>query len=40
MPVQGAEATGAVPDSAGQTPAAIDPTRYGDWVIKGVAIDF
>ncbi len=23
-----------------ESPGAPDPTRYGDWVIKGIAIDF
>lgn len=27
-------------DVAGQAKDSADPTRYGDWVRKGIAIDF
>ena len=34
-PPEAAEADGAAPD-----PDGIDPTRYGDWVKNGLAVDF
>jgi len=34
-----APAPAAQPD-AGQDPAGLSPTRYGDWVKDGIAIDF
>jgi hypothetical protein len=26
--------------TAGEDPLGLDPTRYGDWELKGVAVDF
>jgi hypothetical protein len=28
------------PAKAGEDPLGLDPTRYGDWALKGVAVDF
>lgn len=28
------------PASADEDPAGLSPTRYGDWVHKGIAVDF
>jgi hypothetical protein len=28
------------PAEPGNDPLGLDPTRYGDWALKGVAVDF
>lgn len=28
------------PEAAKEKPDALDPTRYGDWERKGIAVDF
>lgn len=28
------------PAAPGKDPLGLDPTRYGDWALKGIAIDF
>lgn len=28
------------PRATGNDPSGLDPTRYGDWELKGIAIDF
>ena len=33
-------ATDAAPKDAPKDPLGRDPTRYGDWELKGVAVDF
>lgn len=27
-------------DGSGDDPLGLDPTRYGDWELKGIAVDF
>lgn len=27
-------------ESAEEDPLGLDPTRYGDWTLKGIAVDF
>jgi hypothetical protein len=29
-----------LPTDAGEDPLGQDPTRYGDWTLKGIAVDF
>jgi hypothetical protein len=29
-----------LPAGAGGDPLGLDPTRYGDWTLKGIAVDF
>lgn len=29
-----------VKDSRAEDPLGLDPTRYGDWTLKGIAVDF
>lgn len=28
------------PTATGADPLGLDPTRYGDWELKGIAVDF
>jgi hypothetical protein len=28
------------PAHEGRDPRGLDPTRYGDWTLKGIAVDF
>ena len=28
------------PKTDGEDPLGLDPTRYGDWTLKGIAVDF
>lgn len=28
------------PPKQGEDPLGVDPTRYGDWTLKGIAVDF
>jgi hypothetical protein len=30
----------AAPAATGEEPDGLSPTRYGDWVLKGIAVDF
>jgi hypothetical protein len=30
----------AAPAASGEDPLGKDPTRYGDWALKGIAVDF
>jgi len=39
-PVPKPDAAAAKTQSAKGDPDGLDPTRYGDWELKGIAIDF
>jgi hypothetical protein len=39
-PVHWSDAPPPLPESAGETTEALSPTRYGDWVRKGLTVDF
>lgn len=30
----------APPETGQEDPLGLDPTRYGDWALKGIAVDF
>jgi len=39
-PAHWSDAPPPAPGAAASDPEALSPTRYGDWVKKGIAIDF
>lgn len=39
-PLPNVDAAGAVQRADGKESDDLSPTRYGDWVVKGIAVDF